>query len=175
MSKMRQAAAKARSVSLAVALCCAALGSSPGYCAQPSTLSIEQQIEIARSMNEATRQSTMAANLDVSAEAADAFWPVYREYRSEVNALNDELKSIILRYAESYQDLSGDEAYQLADQTAKLQIRRDKLRQTYLKRFAKALSPRDAARAFQIENKLDALFQAMLASEIPLVNVESRP
>ena len=151
-------------------LCAAAVAPSLEHCASTSTLSMDQQIQIARSMNESTRQSTVAANLN--ARATDAFWPVYREYRTAVNGLNDQLKNIILRYAERYRDLSGDEAYSLSEQTVNLEIRREKLKQKYLKRFRKVLSPLDAARVFQIENKLDALSRVTLAAEIPLVREE---
>ena len=39
----------------------------------------------------------------------------------------------------------------------------------YLKRFQKILPPNKVARFFQLENKLDAVIDFELASEIPLV------
>lgn len=134
-----------------------------------SELSVDQQIEMVRSLNEAARQATVAANLDLSRETGDAFWPVYRSYRGEVAAINDSLKSVVVQYAEEYATLTDEQAYSLAAQALKIQIQRDKLKQKYLKRFAKVLPKLTAARVLQIENKLDALALAELALDIPLI------
>lgn len=153
----------------------APIGAVGAQVAEPAELTLDQQIEMARSMNEATRQSTVAANVQVPPDAAERFWPLYRTYRSEVNALNDELKRLVLQYAENYTTISGEDAYDLAEEAASLQIRRDELKQDYLKRFGKVVPPELAARVIQIENKLDALLQAMMAAEIPLVKAEGGP
>jgi hypothetical protein len=147
----------------------AASSSLTASAAGPSDLSVDQQIEMARSLNEADRQATMAANVELSAQTAEQFWPVYRDYRTEVGRLNDELKRIILRYADSYGNLEPDTAYSLSEDVLSVQIKRDRLKQKYLKRFSRAASPLIAARAMQIENKLDSLAQVELAAAIPLV------
>ena len=139
------------------------------HAADVSDLTIDQQIEMVRSLNEAARQATIAANLEISRDVGDAFWPIYRSYRGEAGGLNDSLKTLILQYADSYADLTDEAAFQLSEKALKLQIQRDKLKQKYLKRFSKALSRRDAARVMQIENKLDALMQAELAVGVPLI------
>jgi hypothetical protein len=152
---------------VAMALCFLTLAGGRSAVAQ-GELSVDQQIEVVRSMNEARRQATVAANVQIPAEAADTFWPLYREYRGEVASINDSLKRVVLRYAEQYESLTGEEAYELAEEALDLQVQRDRLKQKYLKRFTSALPDLDAARVMQIENKIDALAQFALAANIPL-------
>lgn len=132
-------------------------------------LSIEQEIEAARTFTEANRQAAVAASLGLPEDQMEAFWTVYRDYRSRVKSINDELQALIFQYAEDYAELPDEEAYQLARDALELQVERDKLKQTYLKRFARKLSKRDAARLIQVENKLDALGTALLSDQIPLI------
>ena len=160
---------RTRFMTVAATLCLLALIALPGSAAELSELSVDQQIEMVRSLNEARRQATVAANIQLSQEAANAFWPLYREYRGEVARINDGLKQVIVNYAEQYATLTGDEAYALSEEALKLQVQRDRLKQKYLKRFAKPLPELDAARVMQIENKLDALAQLALAADIPLI------
>lgn len=132
-------------------------------------LSVEQEIQIARTMTEANRQAAVEASMELPPDAAAEFWPVYREYRDKVQVINDDLQTLIFKYAEDYLDLPGDEAYQLARDALTLQVKRDKLKRKYLTRFSRHVSKMDAARVIQMENKLDALGTALLADQIPLL------
>lgn len=137
-----------------------------------SNPSVDQQIEMARSLSEAGRQATMAANVELSQQMSEQFWPIYRDYRADVSRLNDELKRIILSYADNYRDIQPAMAYSLSEDALSVQIKRDRLKQKYLKRFSRASSPLIAARVMQIENKLDALAQVELAVSVPLVSAD---
>lgn len=132
-----------------------------------SDLSFDQQIEMIRSETEAERQLIIIANMTLTEQDSANFWPVYREYRSEAVEISDGIKDLVVRYAEQYQSLSGDSAYSLVAEIFPLQIELARLKQKYLKRFRSVLSPMDAARVMQIENKIDALLLAELALEVP--------
>ena len=45
--------------------------------------------------------------------------------------INDELQTLIFRYADAYPDVPEDEAYQLVQQALKLQVKRDKLKEKF--------------------------------------------
>jgi hypothetical protein len=135
-----------------------------------SALSIDQQIEIMRTETEAERQIIVMANLSLTEEESEAFWPVYRNYREEAVELNDRIKDLVMRYAYEYDDLSGEMAYSLVEEIFPLQIDMAKLKQKHLKRFAEVVSPMNAARAMQIENKIDGLLLVELSAGIPAVS-----
>src|SRR5262249_54283115 len=50
---------------------------------------LDRDIQIARSLTEASRQATVVANLPLTSAQANAFWPVYRQYRADVAVQND--------------------------------------------------------------------------------------
>lgn len=135
-----------------------------------SDLSVDQQIEIMRSETEAERQLIIKTNMSLTEQESARFWPVYREYRGEAQEISDKIKDLVVRYAEQYQNLSGDAAYSLVAESFPLQVELAKLKHKYLKRFAKVLPPMEAARAMQIENKIDALLMVELAADVPAVS-----
>ncbi len=117
----------------------------------------------------ADRQAVVAANLPLSEGEARTFWPVYKEYRGEIEKLGDRMAKLIAAYAANYQSMTDAKAD--AFFTEWLALERDKVtvREKAVPRIKTALPPQKAARFFQIENKLDALVNVTLASEIPLL------
>jgi Spy/CpxP family protein refolding chaperone len=130
--------------------------------------SIDQQIQMVRSLTEAQREATMALNVELTSEESDKFWPLYRNYRNDVAKLNDERVAIIRDFADHYESLTNDKAKSLIRQTLDNQKARDSLKAKYVGKFEKVLPAIKAARVMQLENKLDALVDVTLAVSIPL-------
>ena len=120
----------------------------------------------------ADRQAVVATNLPLTEGEARAFWPVYKEYRGEVERLGDRLAALITVYAASFGTLTDEKADTFFKEL--LAIERDKvtIREKYLPKVRAVLPAIKAARFLQIENKLDAIVNVTLASEIPLVPVK---
>ena len=120
----------------------------------------------------ADRQAVVATNLPLTEGEARAFWPVYKEYRGEVERLGDRLATLITAYAASFGTLTDEKADTFFKEL--LAIERDKvtIREKYLPKVRAVLPAIKAARFLQIENKLDAIVNVTLASEIPLVPVK---
>jgi hypothetical protein len=117
----------------------------------------------------ADRQAVVAKNLPLSEGEARAFWPVYKSYRGEVEVLGQRLTKLVFAYAANYESMTDAKADAFFQES--LAIEREKLavREKYVPLVRKVLAAPKAARFFQIENKLDALVNLALASEIPLV------
>ena len=120
----------------------------------------------------ADRQAVVATNLPLSEGEARAFWPVYKEYRGEVERLGDRLAELITAYAASYGTITDEKADTFFKEL--LAIERDKVtvREKYVPRVRAVLPAIKTARFLQIENKLDAVVSVTLASKIPLVPVK---
>jgi hypothetical protein len=120
----------------------------------------------------ADRQAVVAANLPMTDGEAKAFWPVYKEYRGGVEKLGERIAGLISAYAANYTTMNDTKAE--AFFTEMLAIDRDRLtlREKYMPRVRAVLPATKAARFFQIENKLDAIVNLSIASEIPLVPVK---
>jgi hypothetical protein len=127
-------------------------------------------IQTLRSDIQADRQAVVAENLGLSDTEAPAFWPVYREYRGELDKLGDRTVKLIGNYAAKYDTMTDEDANAFFDEWLSIEKARADVRNKYVKQIRKVLPGKKAARYFQIENKLDALVNIGLASQIPLVD-----
>ncbi len=132
-------------------------------------LTVEQQIAMTRSLTEGQRQATVAANVSLTEAEAAKFWPLYREYRNQVETANDETIALMKEFAANYETLSDDRAKSMANRWLAIQKQRLALKTKYMDRYAKVLGGAKMARMLQIENKLDALIEVNLARVVPLV------
>jgi hypothetical protein len=120
----------------------------------------------------ANRKALVAVNLELSAEEADRFWPLYGRYQKELNAMGDRVAAIIEDYNASFRDLSDDKALRLMEDYLAAEAERVQVRRAYLGEFAKILPGRTVARFYQIENKMDAVLRYDLAATIPVVDAK---
>ena len=58
----------------------------------------------------ADRQAVVATNLPLSEGEARAFWPVYKEYRGEVERLGDRVATMITLYAANFETMTDEKA-----------------------------------------------------------------
>jgi len=132
-------------------------------------LSADQEIQMVRSMSEASRVATVATNVALTDAESTAFWPIYREYRNRVENLNDEAISLMQELANNFETLTNDRAKSITDRWYMIEKQRIELKQKYANKYVKVLGGVKTARVMQIENRLDALVQIGLLKSIPLV------
>jgi Spy/CpxP family protein refolding chaperone len=118
------------------------------------------------------RQALVAANLPLTEAQAQAYWPVYKAYRTEADMIADRRAKLIVEYANKYDTMDDVTAESLAKQMFKIDHDTVSLREKYYKNVKKVLTPVKAARAAQIENKLDMIVSVAISSELPLVPVK---
>jgi hypothetical protein len=126
-------------------------------------------MEILRGKIRADKKLVVAANMDLTETEANAFWPIYQEYQTDLAKANERIGNLIGEYAENYQSMTDQTAKKLLDKSIILERDRLTLRVFYLPRFQKALPSIKVARYYQIENKIQAILQYELAENIPLV------
>jgi hypothetical protein len=120
----------------------------------------------------ADRQAVVAANLPLSEGEARAFWPVYKEYRGGVEKVGERLVALIAAYAANFASMTDTKAEAFFNDLLAIERDRLTLREKYVPRVRAVLPATKAARFFQIENKLDAIVNLSIASEIPLVPIK---
>jgi hypothetical protein len=107
--------------------------------------------------------------MQLSPEQAAAFWPVYNNYAKELTALGDLRLQGIKEYAANYGSLSDAKATELANMRFEYEGKLLALKKKYFANFSKALTPKLAARFFQIENQLLDVIDLQVASSLPIV------
>jgi len=125
-------------------------------------------IALVRSTYAVDRQAFLAENLLLNDSEAEAFWPLYREYRADMEKLGDSLVKLVLAYADVYPDVPEDQARQMLKDYSALQEKLVRTRNWYLKRAAKSLPATKVLRWAQLENRLDLVLRLQLAGQIPL-------
>ncbi len=148
-----------------------ALSTSPARAAEPAlrpAAEADQQALV--NAVRANRKALVAVNLNLSAEEAAKFWPLYDRYQAEINAIGDRVLAIVNEYIATFQHLSDKQALRLMTDYLSVEAERLKVRQTYLPEFAKILPGRTVARFYQLDNKMDALLRYDLAATIPVVD-----
>jgi len=133
-----------------------------------------QEIATGRAEVQSDRQAIVAANLPLTEEQAKTFWPMYREYRGEMEKVGDRLVELVLGYAKSSETLTDAQATTMLDDFLAIQKDENKIRTAWVPKFRKVLPSRTVTRFYQIENKLDAILRFDAAAEIPMVKSEAK-
>src|SRR5262245_31572406 len=100
------------------------------------------EIEVTRADIQTDRKAIVAANLPLSEAQASAFWPVYREYRGEMDVVGDRTVKLLTDYAASYETLTDDKASALVTEHLNIQKELLKIKSKYAPRFDKVLPPK---------------------------------
>ncbi len=129
----------------------------------------EDAIAAVRGQIQADRQVVVAANLGLTEQEGKTFWPLYREYRTEMAKLGDRMSALIVDYAKNYDKMTDEQAKKMLAESLAVQKEEAALKQAWVPKFEKVLPGKKVARFYQIENKLDLLVRLALAKDIPLV------
>src|SRR5262249_15323637 len=129
---------------------------------------ITSDIELTRAAIQVRRQALVTAAMDLEPKDADVFWPLYREYRTGMAQVNDRFVRLLTGYLEGYDKLTDDGASKMLAEYLSIDRARNDVKAKFVPRFEKVIPAKQAARFFQIDNKLDAVINAELAKLVPL-------
>ena len=130
---------------------------------------LEPAIQMLRQEVGKDRRDLVKANMLLTNSEAARFWPIYDEYRAEMNKVGDKRVKLITDFAANRDSMSEDEGMRLLKERLDIEKEKNDVRGDYVKKFNKELSARTTARFFQIDQKLDAAMEAALAAKIPLI------
>src|SRR5262245_22300474 len=125
-------------------------------------------MEVLREKARADKKVVVAAVLELTEGEAKGFWPVYNAYQSDMVSHYDKLLRLVDEYDRAYGSMTDGTATRLLKQYLALETAHVGLLNAYLPRFQKVLPPIKVGRLYQVENKLRALVNYELASQIPL-------
>ena len=126
------------------------------------------QMEVIRAQIAANKQALVAANMGLTAEESEAFWPVYRSYQAKRAELDDRDLRVLTEFRDSYLDMSDEQARSILDEYLELSRDLQKLRKQYAREFGKILPEKKVLRFMQIDNKIDTIIDFELVQVVPL-------
>ena len=128
-------------------------------------------IDVARNVIKANRQAVVVSTMNLTEAEDKDFWPLYNEYRHEMEKVTDELTKLVLEYAKVYPNIPEDRAKEWLKEYVHLQKKQVDMRTGYLEKFSKILPAAKALRFAQVETRLDLLAHLQLAAQVPLVPI----
>jgi hypothetical protein len=99
---------------------------------------------------------------------AAAFWNVYRDYQNDLKKVTDVRLALIKDYAVNFDKMTDKKAEEIAKKTLANDKALLKLKESYYKKFVKAMGASAANRFFQVENTLNSLIMLRINTELPL-------
>jgi hypothetical protein len=130
---------------------------------------IDTYINLLRQDIQKQKMAIISQLMQLTPEQASTFWPVYNEYSKELTALSDLRVQGIKEYAANYKSLSDEKATELANMRFKYEEGLLALKKKYFEKLSKAVTPKLAARFFQIENQLLDVLDLQVASSLPVI------
>ena len=126
-------------------------------------------LEIVRSTIKTEKKALIAEVMELSDAESIPFWEVYNEYDEKLYKLNTDYFSVVMDFADNFENMSDEKANEILNKALKNSIDEAKLQKTYSKKMTKAISPQKALRFFQAMNKIQVMIDAQMAAEIPLL------
>jgi len=127
----------------------------------------QEEVDYYQSIFGMEKKIVVANFLEV--EEGNAFWAIYDEYEVERKKLGQKRISLIIDYAEHYDDLTDDKTDALVKESMSLRKADQNLVNKYYKKVKKISGSKIAAQFYQIENYFITAIRAELYTDVPLV------
>jgi len=133
--------------------------------------SVDDYIELVRGVLKLEKKAVVAEAMMLTSAESGPFWELYNEYELAVNKVQNKRVALIKDYAQNFGTMTDAKADELMKGHLAFQGELLKLKKSYYNKFKKILPTGKAAKFLQIDNKIEALVNAELALEIPVVEI----
>jgi hypothetical protein len=126
----------------------------------------QKQLDIAAAR--AQRKATVGANMNLTADEASKFWPVYDAYEKKMDSIEDRHVKELKDFAAKYNSFTDADAKKKLDEVLAIQQARLDVQKEFVPQFRDTVSQVKVTRFYQIDNKIQALIQCDIAQLVPL-------
>jgi hypothetical protein len=131
---------------------------------------IRAYIELLRTDVRTSKSQIMGEVMQLDADQATKFWPIYKDYQAEATGLGDRVLALIKKYAANYDNMTDSVANQLANEVLDIEQQKNALKRKTYKRVKDALGAITAARFLQVETQLDRVVDLQIAAQLPVIS-----
>jgi len=129
---------------------------------------IEEYIELLRENVWEGKAQLLGVVLQLDADEAAKFWPIFDEYNAELAKLHESMRANIETYTREYSQLTDEKADQVVKAALDHRKQQNELLARYYERVKKALGAVTAARFLEIEQQLLLIIELQLLSSLPV-------
>lgn len=129
----------------------------------------DSDIQSLRSDLQADKNQIILDTMKFTDAESAAFWPVYRDFTRDQQAIVDERVQLVKDYAQNYENMDDAKAKDMVQRMINIEDKTLNLREDYWPKFMKALGAKRAAKFYQVEYRISLILNVQLTSVIPLI------
>ena len=143
----------------------------PNVFAQDSKDLLRDEMELTAELIKTKRKLVVLKNINLNEREKGKFWPLYKQFRSSMERLENEKIKMITSYADSYksESLTDKKALDLLRKAIALRKKKLQIWNIYIGKFEEVLPPKKVVRFYQVESKMDTITDFERSKVIPLV------
>lgn len=126
-------------------------------------------IESLRGDLKTDRKTAIAEAMNLTPVESEAFWPLYRTYRAEMEKRTDKLVELVLEYSDLYPNVPEARAGEMLKAYGKTEADLLSIKRKYFKQMGKVLPATKVFRFAQLDSRFDLGIRAGLAASVPLM------
>jgi len=130
---------------------------------------LDKDVHLLRQDIRAKKKKLIAANLQLTADQATKFWPVYDQYTADLVKINNAKYDLIKEYAQNWGTMTDDQALSMLKRSLDVDAQVNQLRQRYVPIFNKVVPGKTTATFFQLDRRIQSMIDLQLGSQLPLV------
>ncbi len=130
-------------------------------------------VESLRGDLKADRKAVIAEEMKFTDQESEAFWPIYRSYRAEVEKVTDRIVKLVFEYADLYPEVPDPKANEMLREYAKVEADLLAVKRKYFKKMGKVLPAAKVFRFAQLDNRFDLGTRLALAVWLPMLPAEA--
>ena len=125
-------------------------------------------IELLRTDIRKSKSQILGEVMRLDTDDSQKFWPIYKEFETELSKIGDQIVSVVRSYIENYGSMTDVMADELATKVLSIEQQRNGLKKKYYDRVKNSMGAVMAMRFLQVENQLERLVDLQLAAELPV-------
>jgi hypothetical protein len=141
-------------------------------CSMTFAQTVDDYIEVAREVLKTEKKAAIAEAMTLTDAESGPFWELYNEFNFELSKVQNMRIKAIKDFAENFENMTDEKSDEIWKNVLTYQQQLLKVKKSYYSKFKKILPAGKAARYFQAENKIEALINAQLALDIPLIETK---
>ena len=144
-----------------------------GCAAQAEEPSFDSYVDMMRADFHSDKVTIITEAMRFSDRDAKAFWPVYKNYDSELSKLNDQRVQVIKEYDRRFVTMNDAEAKSIAQRMFDYESRVAELKKRYFKQFNKVLPAFTVTKFFELEHRFDLMVDMQVVAALPSLLVRA--
>jgi len=154
-------------------LCTGLLAQAPASPSAKAAISTQElntraYVQLLRTDLKKAKAQIMGEVMQLDTEQAQKFWPLYKDFETELSKLGDQVAVAVHTFAENYGKMTDSLADQLANNVLSIEQQRSALKKKHYDRMRTNLGGITAMRFLQVENQLERLVDLQIAAQLPV-------